>query len=88
MRHQFPLKLSWACTAHKVQGMTTDKVVVNLDGAFAAGQAYVALSRVTSKDGLFIETLDEKILNKKVYADPDVKASVNTMLKFIPNGIE
>lgn len=88
VRHQFPLKLSWACTAHKVQGMTTYKVVVNLDRAFAAGQAYVALSRLTSKDGLFIETLDEKILNKKVYADPDVKASVNTMRKFIPNGID
>lgn len=38
VRHQFPIRLSWACTAHKVQGMTTDKVVVNLDKAFAPGQ--------------------------------------------------
>lgn len=44
VRHQFPIRLSWACTAHKVQGMTTKKVVVNLDKAFAPGKGYVALS--------------------------------------------
>lgn len=87
VRHQFPLKLSWACTAHKVQGMTTDKVVVNLDRTFAAGQAYVAISRVTSKDGLFIETADEDKLKKKIYADPDVKASLGIMQRFDSNEI-
>ncbi|XP_062594109.1 uncharacterized protein LOC134255598 [Saccostrea cucullata] len=65
VRHQFPLKLSWACTAHKVQGMTAKSVVVNLDRTFSPGQAYVAVSRVTSKDGLFIETNDESVLQKK-----------------------
>ncbi|XP_034322352.2 uncharacterized protein [Magallana gigas] len=84
VRHQFPLKLSWACTAHKVQGMTTDKVVVNLDRTFAAGQAYVAISRVTSKAGLFIETADEDKFKKKIYADPDVKAALNIMQRFVP----
>ena len=73
VRHQFPLRLSWACTSHKVQGMTVEKVVVNLDRCFSAGQGYVALSRVTSKNGLFIETSDPKILQKKVYADAEVK---------------
>lgn len=81
VRHQFPLKLSWACTAHKVQGMTVEKVVVNLDRTFAPGQAYVALTRVTSKEGLFIETNDRVKLAKKVYADPDVKSAMKDMQK-------
>nr|XP_034322603.1 ATP-dependent DNA helicase pif1-like [Crassostrea gigas] len=83
VRHQFPLKLSWACTAHKVQGMTTKSVVVNLDRTFSPGQAYVAISRVTSKDGLFIETNDESVLQKKIYADLDVKLALKSMERYI-----
>ncbi|XP_062573991.1 uncharacterized protein LOC134235839 [Saccostrea cucullata] len=83
VRHQFPLRLSWACTAHKVQGMTTDRIVVNLDRTFSPGQAYVALSRVTSEDGLFIETEDPAKLKKKNYADPEVKTALNEMPKYI-----
>ena len=79
VRYQFPLKLSWACTAHKVQGMTVNQVVVNLDRSFSAGQGYVALSRVTSKRGLFIETSNVQTLQKKVYADPEVTASLQEM---------
>ena len=79
VRHQFPLRLSWACTAHKVQGMTVDKVVVNLDRAFSPGQGYVALSRVTSKKGLFIETKDAVSLHKKIYADPEVQKALQEM---------
>ncbi|XP_062614203.1 uncharacterized protein LOC134275940 [Saccostrea cucullata] len=86
VRHQFPLRLSWACTAHKVQGMTVDKVVVNLDRTFSPGQGYVALSRVTSKQGLFIETNDIESLKKKIYADPEVKSALQEMPKLIlPN---
>ena len=85
VRHQFPLKLSWACTAHKVQGMTTKKVVVNLDRTFSPGQAYVALSRVTSKDGLFIETNNEAVLEKKIFADLDVKLALHNMKKYVSN---
>jgi len=49
-----PLRLAWALTVHKSQGMTLPHVTVNMMGMFACGQAYVALSRATSLDGLTV----------------------------------
>ena len=61
IRKQFPLILSWAVTIHKVQGMTMDRIVVDMSkskGKFMKGQAYVAFSRVRTYDGLHLINYD------------------------------
>ena len=57
-RRQFPLRLSWASTIHKVQGHTTDSIVVSFEGRFFPGQAYVALSHVRCLNELHILKFD------------------------------
>jgi PIF1-like helicase/helix-turn-helix protein/HRDC domain-containing protein len=54
---QFPLRLAWAITIHKSQGLTFDKAVIDAGQAFAPGQVYVALSRCTSLQGIILKSL-------------------------------
>ena len=53
---QFPLRLAWAITIHKSQGLTFDKAIIDAGTSFAAGQVYVALSRLTNLEGLVLRS--------------------------------
>jgi ATP-dependent exoDNAse (exonuclease V) alpha subunit len=63
---QFPLRLAWAITIHKSQGLTFEKAIIDAGEAFAPGQVYVALSRCTSLDGLVLKS---KIKTGSLFTD-------------------
>lgn len=67
---QYPLKLAWAITVHKSQGLTFEKAVIDVNAAFAFGQVYVALSRCKTLEGL---VLISKINSNGIKTDSTIK---------------
>ncbi|MEI6575959.1 MAG: HRDC domain-containing protein [Bacteroidota bacterium] len=67
---QYPLKLAWAITIHKSQGLTFEKAIIDANAAFAHGQVYVALSRCKTFDGL---VLSSPIAQSSIKSDLNVK---------------
>jgi len=70
---QYPLKLAWAITIHKSQGLTFDKAIIDAQAAFAHGQVYVALSRCRTFEGM---VLSSPLTSPAVKADPAVQRFV------------
>lgn len=66
---QYPVKLAWAITIHKSQGLTFEKAIIDAGASFAAGQVYVALSRLTSLDGLILYS---RIYPESIHTDQRV----------------
>lgn len=69
--NQFPLRLAWAITIHKSQGLTFEKAIIDAGDAFAPGQVYVALSRCTSMQGM---VLHSKIIGRSLHSDERIAA--------------
>ncbi len=67
---QIPLRLAWAITIHKSQGLTFEKAIIDAEASFAHGQTYVALSRCTSLEGLVLKT---PITNRAIINDNTVR---------------
>lgn len=66
---QFPLRLAWAITIHKSQGLTFEKAIIDAGDAFAAGQVYVALSRCISLSGMILKS---KVKTNSLFTDPRI----------------
>lgn len=80
---QYPLRLAWAITIHKSQGLTFDKAIIDAGDAFAPGQVYVALSRCTNFEGMVLQS---RVRANSLLIDARIKefssrASTNSQLQ-------
>lgn len=80
---QYPLKLAWAITIHKSQGLTFERVLLDAQAAFAHGQVYVALSRCKSFEGIVLRS---RIIPSSVKTDSTVQHYAEAAAKNAPDG--
>ncbi len=95
---QFPFRLAWAVTIHKSQGKTFERMIVDFDRVFAAGQAYVALSRCVSLEGMTLtrpltaglircDWRVQRFLTGEQYRDAEHRLSLQDKLEIIEQAI-
>ncbi|MDE7160262.1 MAG: HRDC domain-containing protein [Muribaculaceae bacterium] len=82
---QIPLRPAWAITIHKSQGLTFDRAIIDAADAFAHGQAYVALSRCRTLEGL---VLDAPLRHSSLICDPTVGAFIKSQQTKVPDESE
>ncbi len=79
---QIPLRLAWAITIHKSQGLTFDKAIIDAEASFAHGQTYVALSRCKTLEGIVLKS---KIGASSIISDVTVKTFTEDIAENIPD---